>query len=193
MSSGPIRHKTSSAIEVQHQTDELGNSTGSVRIATQVEDHGVALHSASELQALKDVDPAVLALYLEQVRLEAEHRRSMQLQFADHRQSLEVEDQRYRQATTEGKLALARRGQWFGFVIGVLGLGATCLAIWTGSPWLAGVLGALNLGGMISAFLKSHATSGDGAKPDEADDAPQTKSSVVALPASPSAPGDQEP
>jgi hypothetical protein len=51
-----------------------------------------------------------------------------------------------------------KRGQIFGFVIGLTALGASMLALAMGSPAVAGVIGGATVVGLVSVFIVGRVT-----------------------------------
>lgn len=66
-------------------------------------------------------------------------------------------DSKHQQAIEFAALRAAeseiKRGQWFGFTIGITALIASMLALWMGSPAVAGVIGGTTVVGLVSVFI----------------------------------------
>lgn len=62
-------------------------------------------------------------------------------------------EQGHRHAIAERRLAITERGQRFGLTIGLAGLAvALVLGLW-GAPWVAGIIGTIDLVGLVGIFV----------------------------------------
>ena len=62
-------------------------------------------------------------------------------------------EQAHRHAMGERRLAVTERGQRFGLSIGLAGLAvALILGLW-GAPWVAAIIGAIDLVGLVGIFV----------------------------------------
>ncbi len=90
--------------------------------------------------------PAVLEGYERLVKGAAERILVMAESDAKHQQEIEF-------AALRAAEAEIKRGQLFGFVIGLTALGASMLALAMGSPAVAGVIGGTTVVGLVSVFI----------------------------------------
>ena len=90
--------------------------------------------------------PAVLEGYERLVQGAAERILVMAESDAKHQQEIEF-------AALRAAEAEIKRGQLFGFVIGLTALGASMLALAMGSPAVAGVIGGTTVVGLVSVFI----------------------------------------
>jgi uncharacterized membrane protein len=62
-------------------------------------------------------------------------------------------EQDHRHATSDRRLGITERGQHYGLTIGLAGLGVTAiLGLW-GAPWVAAVIGTVDIVGLVSLFV----------------------------------------
>lgn len=92
--------------------------------------------SPEELAKYQQVSRDVLMAVMDQVKEQGTHRRA-----------LEVEAQKY-------SFTLAKRGQIFALATGLCGLGAVVALGYFGHPASAAIIGALDLLGLVAAFLR---------------------------------------
>lgn len=90
--------------------------------------------------------PTVLEGYERLVPGAAERILVMAESDAKHQRELEISALR----AAEGEV---KRGQFFGFGIGVTALGAAVMALWMGSPTVAGIIGGTTVVGLVSVFI----------------------------------------
>lgn len=90
--------------------------------------------------------PSVLEGYELLVKGAAERILIMAESDAKHQQEIEF-------AALRAMEAEVKRGQFFGFVIGLTALGASMLALAMGSPAVAGVIGGATVVGLVSVFI----------------------------------------
>lgn len=90
--------------------------------------------------------PDVLKRYNEVVPGAAERIITMAEAQAKHRQELE-------RAEVFGGNRRANLGQYFGFTIGIAGLVVALILGIRGNAWVAGLIGVLDLGGLVSIFV----------------------------------------
>jgi len=90
--------------------------------------------------------PSVLEGYERLVKGAAERILMMAESDAKHQQEIEF-------AALRAMEAEVKRGQFFGFVIGLTALGASMLALAMGSPAVAGVIGGTTVIGLVSVFI----------------------------------------
>ncbi|OGT04590.1 MAG: hypothetical protein A2Z65_04685 [Gallionellales bacterium RIFCSPLOWO2_02_58_13] len=90
--------------------------------------------------------PSVLEGYERLVKGAAERILIMAESDAKHQQEIEF-------AALRAMEAEVKRGQFFGFVIGLTALGASMLALAMGSPAVAGVIGGTTVIGLVSVFI----------------------------------------
>ena len=90
--------------------------------------------------------PSVLEGYEHLVKGAAERILIMAESDAKHQQEIEF-------AALRAMEAEVKRGQFFGFVIGLTALGASMLALAMGSPAVAGVIGGTTVIGLVSVFI----------------------------------------
>jgi uncharacterized membrane protein len=90
--------------------------------------------------------PAILEGYERLVPGAAE--RILKMAESDTKHQQEIEFAALRAAEAEIK-----RGQIFGFVIGLTALGASMLALAMGSPAVAGIIGGTTVVGLVSVFI----------------------------------------
>jgi uncharacterized membrane protein len=90
--------------------------------------------------------PAILEGYERLVPGAAERILTMAESDTKHQQAIELEALR-------AAAAEIKRGQIFGFVIGLTALGASMLALAMGSPAVAGVIGGTTVVGLVSVFI----------------------------------------
>jgi len=65
-----------------------------------------------------------------------------------HRQTLE-------KAVVESRVSSTKRGQWFAFIIAGLFLSFAAFSVYMEQPLLAGVIGAIDIVGLVGSFLYS--------------------------------------
>lgn len=58
----------------------------------------------------------------------------------------------------QARISLANRGQFFAFVLGLVGLGGGFAAVWFGHDWAGTVLAGGSLVALVTAFLKYNKT-----------------------------------
>lgn len=90
--------------------------------------------------------PSILEGYERLVHGAAERILVMAESDAKHQQEIEF-------AALRAAEAEIKRGQIFGFVIGLTALGASMLALAMGSPAVAGVIGGTTVVGLVSVFI----------------------------------------
>lgn len=90
--------------------------------------------------------PSVLEGYERLIQGAAERILVMAESDAKHQQEIEFAALR----AAEGEV---KRGQLFGFIIGLTALGASMLALAMGSPAVAGVIGGTTVVGLVSVFI----------------------------------------
>jgi len=98
--------------------------------------------------------PSVLEGYERLVQGAAERILVMAESDAKHQQEIEF-------AALRAAEAEIRRGQFFGFVIGLTALGASMLALAMGSPAVAGVIGGTTVIGLVSVFIVGRVVKSD--------------------------------
>lgn len=98
--------------------------------------------------------PAVLEGYERLVKGAAERILVMAESDAKHQQEIEF-------AALHAADAEIKRGQLFGFVIGLTALGASMLALAMGSPAVAGVIGGTTVVGLVSVFIVGRVVKSD--------------------------------
>jgi len=105
------------------------------------------LHSSNNPLFLAPCSPpSVLEGYERLVPGAAERILVMAESDAKHQQEIEF-------AALRAMEAEVKRGQFFGFVIGLTALGASMLALAMGSPAVAGVIGGTTVIGLVSVFI----------------------------------------
>lgn len=90
--------------------------------------------------------PSILEGYERLVHGAAERILVMAESDAKHQQEIEF-------AALRAAEAEIKRGQIFGFVIGLIALSASILALAMGSPAVAGVIGGATVVGLVSVFI----------------------------------------
>ncbi len=80
--------------------------------------------------------PEVYALYVETVRIERDHRIWLA------------------RAALMFPYRVARLGQVLGFLVAVCVLGVAGYALYLNEPWVAGILTAIDLGGLVAVFVR---------------------------------------
>lgn len=98
--------------------------------------------------------PEVLEGYERLVKGAAERILVMAESDAKHQQEIEF-------AALRAAEAEIKRGQLFGFVIGLTALGASMLALAMGSPAVAGVIGGTTVVGLVSVFIVGRVVKSD--------------------------------
>jgi len=95
--------------------------------------------------------PAILEGYDRIVPGAAERILAMAEADANHQREIEL-------AALQAADREVRRGQIFGFTIGVLALVSSVIALYMGSPTVAGIIGGTTVVGLVSAFIIGRVT-----------------------------------
>lgn len=90
--------------------------------------------------------PALLAGYEQIVPGAAERLLAMAEAEAKHQREIEF-------AALRAEESSVRRGQWLGFGIALFALSTSIVALYLGSPWVAGIVGGATVVGLVSAFV----------------------------------------
>lgn len=90
--------------------------------------------------------PDLLAGYEQVVPGAAERLLAMAEADAKHQREIEF-------AALRAEDSSVRRGQWLGFTIALVALTVSILALYLGSPWVAGIIGGATAVGLVSAFV----------------------------------------
>ena len=93
------------------------------------------LPSARELKRYREADPRAPRIILDEFRMEGQHRRQLDCEFA----------------TAENRRA--ERGQLFALVVILVGLGISALLIYADHEWAGAAVGGVNLLGMATLFI----------------------------------------
>lgn len=93
------------------------------------------LPNARELKRYREADPRAPRIIPDEFRMEGQHRRQLDLEFA----------------TAENRRA--ERGQLFALVVILVGLGISALLIHAGHEWAGAAVGGVNLLGMATLFV----------------------------------------
>ncbi len=87
------------------------------------------------LAGYKEVQPDLVERVVRQMEAEAEHRRSIEVR------------------VVQAAIDRAARGQIFGLLIGLMGLGAATFCAWRGLPTTASIIAALDIVTLVGVFV----------------------------------------
>lgn len=105
--------------------------------------------------------PDILARYEQVIPGAAERILAIAEADAKHQREIEL-------AALRAEEASVRRGQWLGFAIALFALTISVVALYLGSPWVAGIIGGTAVVGLVSAFVLGRiGTSAEGQQPEE--------------------------
>lgn len=103
------------------------------------------LPSAKELKEYQDLDPRFIDFFLETARREQDAR------ISQNDRILGLAEEKEKKVSTDRRI-----GMGLAFILFLLVLGLVAYALYLGSPWIAGVLATLSVGGVIQAFTNAH-------------------------------------
>lgn len=103
------------------------------------------LPSAKELKEYQDLDPRFIDFFLETARREQDAR------ISQNDRILGLAEEKEKKVSTDRRI-----GMVLAFILFLLVLGLVAYALYLGSPWIAGVLATLSVGGVIQAFTNAH-------------------------------------
>lgn len=103
------------------------------------------LPSAKELKEYQDLDPRFIDFFLETARREQDAR------ISQNDRILGLAEEKEKKVSTDRRI-----GMGLAFILFLLVLGLVANALYLGSPWIAGVLATLSVGGVIQAFTNAH-------------------------------------
>lgn len=135
------KHRTRT--EVEARTEESPQTLMHVNQETFV-DTGL-LPSAKELKEYQDLDPRFIDFFLETARREQDAR------ISQNDRILGLAEEKEKKVSTDRRI-----GMGLAFILFLLVLGLVAYALYLGSPWIAGVLATLSVGGVILAFTNAH-------------------------------------
>ena len=104
--------------------------------------------------------PDILARYEQIIPGAAE--RILAIAEADVKHQREIEF-----AALHAEESSVRRGQWLGFVVALFALTTSIVALYLGSPWVAGIIGGTTVVGLVSAFVIGRIESSSEEQPTE--------------------------
>ena len=129
--------------ELEARTEESPQTLMRVNQETFV-DTGL-LPSAKELKEYQDLDPRFIDFFLETARREQDAR------ISQNDRILGLAEEKEKKVSTDRRI-----GMGLAFILFLLVLGLVAYALFLGSPWIAGVLATLSVGGVIQAFTNAH-------------------------------------
>ena len=129
--------------ELEARTEESPQTLMRVNQETFV-DTGL-LPSAKELKEYQDLDPRFIDFFLETARREQDAR------ISQNDRILGLAEEKEKKVSTDRRI-----GMGLAFILFLLVLGLVAYALYLGSPWIAGVLATLSVGGVIQAFTNAH-------------------------------------
>ncbi|WP_299354187.1 hypothetical protein [uncultured Porphyromonas sp.] len=135
------KHQTRTELEAR--TEESPQTLMRVNQETFV-DTGL-LPSAKELKEYQDLDPRFIDFFLETARREQDAR------ISQNDRILGLAEEKEKKVSTDRRI-----GMGLAFILFLLVLGLVAYALYLGSPWIAGVLATLSVGGVIQAFTNAH-------------------------------------
>ena len=135
------KHQTRTELEAR--TEESPQTLMRVNQETFV-DTGL-LPSAKELKEYQDLDPRFIDCFLETARREQDAR------ISQNDRILGLAEEKEKKVSTDRRI-----GMGLAFILFLLVLGLVAYALYLGSPWIAGVLATLSVGGVIQAFTNAH-------------------------------------
>jgi hypothetical protein len=135
------KHQTRTELEAR--TEESPQTLMRVNQETFV-DTGL-LPSAKELKEYQDLDPRFIDFFLETARREQDAR------ISQNDRILGLAEEKEKKVSTDRRI-----GMGLAFILFLLVLGLVAYALFLGSPWIAGVLATLSVGGVIQAFTNAH-------------------------------------
>ena len=135
------KHQTRTELEAR--TEESPQTLMRVNQETFV-DTGL-LPSAKELKEYQDLDPRFIDFFLEAARREQDAR------ISQNDRILGLAEEKEKKVSTDRRI-----GMGLAFILFLLVLGLVAYALYLGSPWIAGVLATLSVGGVIQAFTNAH-------------------------------------
>lgn len=135
------KHQTRTELEAR--TEESPQTLMRVNQETFV-DIGL-LPSAKELKESQDLDPRFIDFFLETARREQDAR------ISQNDRILGLAEEKEKKVSTDRRI-----GMGLAFILFLLVLGLVAYALYLGSPWIAGVLATLSVGGVIQAFTNAH-------------------------------------
>ena len=135
------KHQTRTELEAR--TEESPQTLMRVNQETFV-DTGL-LPSAKELKEYQDLDPRFIDFFLETARREQDAR------ISQNDRIVGLAEEKERKVSTDRRI-----GMGLAFILFLLVLGLVAYALYLGSPWIAGVLATLSVGGVIQAFTNAH-------------------------------------
>ena len=135
------KHQTRTELEAR--TEEAPQTLMRVNQETFV-DTGL-LPSAKELKEYQDLDPRFIDFFLETARREQDAR------ISQNDRILGLAEEKEKKVSTDRRI-----GMGLAFILFLLVLGLVAYALYLGSPWIAGVLATLSVGGVIQAFTNAH-------------------------------------
>ena len=148
-----LAHATNLAIMAKPQTTKPRPPKNSVAEANGKVAVGSAQGGLAQIAEFKQSSfsgpmphPSVLEGYDRIVPGAAERILAMAESDSKHQQAIEF-------ASLRAAEAEIKRGQWFAFSIGITALIASMLALWMGSPAVAGVIGGTTVVGLVSVFI----------------------------------------
>ena len=135
------KHQTRTELEAR--TEESPQTLMRVNQETFV-DTGL-LPSAKEFKEYQDLDPRFIDFFLETARREQDAR------ISQNDRILGLAEEKEKKVSTDRRI-----GMGLAFILFLLVLGLVAYALYLGSPWIAGVLATLSVGGVIQAFTNAH-------------------------------------
>lgn len=84
---------------------------------------------------------------------ESAHRRALELQEVEHRHAMEKSKVDLARTAINGELRLRARGQVFGFIVAISGIGLTGLALCLKFPDSASIIAAVDIGSIAAVFV----------------------------------------
>nr|WP_311471514.1 hypothetical protein [uncultured Porphyromonas sp.] len=135
------KHRTRTELEAR--TEESPQTLMHVNQETFI-DTGL-LPSAKELKEYQDLDPRFIDFFLETARREQDAR------ISQNDRILGLAEEKEKKVSTDRRI-----GMGLAFILFLLVLGLVAYALYLGSPWIAGVLATLSVGGVIQAFTNAH-------------------------------------
>lgn len=103
------------------------------------------LPSAKELTEYKELDSRFIDFFLETAKREQEAR------IAQNDRILGLAEMKEKKTSADRRI-----GMVLAFILFLLIIGLVACALYLGSPWIAGVLAALSVGGVVRAFTNAH-------------------------------------
>ena len=130
----------------QIQQREKGNQAVPQTVsATKVEHFQGPIPPPDTLQRYEDLLPGAAARIVSMAEKEQAHRHNCEIQ------ALQQEIENHRARNTE-----IRRGQWFGFLIGLSAILSGSLLAYTGHPWPGSFIGTGGVIGLVAVFVFGH-------------------------------------